>query len=201
MKEKPVLTTGDIAAHCHVAPETVVNWIKGGKLKAFATPGKHRRIYLDDFAAFLSANDMPPLHPQSSTRHRVLIVDDEPGIVQLITDILQRTRGYQLATATNGFAAGIQLMKFRPDLVVLDLKMPHLDGFKVCQMIKDEPETRHIAVLVLTAYANDENVQRALQCGADYCMSKPFKPLELAQQVDNLIVASQEAIATVPLTA
>ncbi|MGY8824621.1 MAG: helix-turn-helix domain-containing protein [Candidatus Latescibacterota bacterium] len=78
---KKLLTTGDVASHCQVSYETVSNWIKGGKLKSHATPGRHRRISREDFIDFLSVHDMPPLDETPSTpeRRRLLLVDDEPA--------------------------------------------------------------------------------------------------------------------------
>lgn len=187
MSPQTTLTTGKMAAHCQVSAETVINWIKSGKLSAFTTPGGHRRVHIADFQSFLKIHGMPPLGEVSITRPRILIVDDEPGIVRLITKTLTHTGKYELATAADGFEAGIEFAKFRPHLVVLDLMMPHIDGFRVCRRIKSQPDTRNTLVLVITAYAQSENIQRSLDQGADDFMAKPFKPFDLAQKVEVLI--------------
>jgi len=194
MQRTATLTTGEVAAHCQVSTETVANWIKSGKLNAFSTPGRHRRILVDDFKAFLQTHNMPPWEEGPPPKPRILIVDDEPGIVQLITQVLSRTGPYELAAAADGFDAGLQLTTFGPDLVVLDLMMPNIDGFEVCRRIKSHPDTQHIAVLVVTAYAQDENIQKALECGADYCMSKPFDPFELVKRIDALIQRKHQSL-------
>tara|TARA_Y100000588_G_scaffold366863_1_gene433012 strand:+ start:256 stop:864 length:609 start_codon:yes stop_codon:yes gene_type:complete len=193
-KKKHILTTGDIAEHCQVSYETVVNWIKAAKLKAHATPGGHKRVHLDDFQNFLKTHDMLPFeqeHPASHTP-RILVVDDEPDVVDLVLDILRRQNAYELASAADGFEAGIQVARYQPDLIVLDLMMPHLNGFKVCQLIKNNPETQHIAILVITAYASHENVSRALGCGADRYMTKPFQTTDLADVVKELLAKQQQ---------
>lgn len=198
MKTPTALTTGDIAAHCHVCYETVANWIKSGRLRAYSTPGGHRRVRRRDFEQFLRDHEMPPLEdvvdasPQALTplprKHRLLIVDDEPTIVQLIADTFDLTSDqYELATAGDGFEAGLLMGRFNPDLVILDLMMPKIDGFKVCQTIKGDPDTQDIIILIVTGFAQEDNIQRARTCGADDWMSKPFSPPKLKERVDRLL--------------
>ncbi len=200
MDPKPVLTTGDVASHCHVSQETVANWIKSGQLKAYKTPGRHRRIRLGDFREFLVEHGMPPLDMSSDLPHRprVLVVDDDDAVVKLIVRLLEKEGRYDMATAADGFEAGIQIARFRPDLVILDLMMPHLDGFKVCSSIRSEPETSELAVLVVTGYDDDENLQRAREAGADYCMTKPLSMEALSKKVGELLASRVRA--TVPST-
>ena len=198
---KKVLTTGEVAAHCHVTPETVTNWVKSGKLRAYATPGRHRRIHVQDFRTFLEDFNMPPLEEEPAACRRVLIVDDEPQVARLVSDVLSQTGQYELERASDGFEAGLWLVRFSPDLIILDLMMPHLDGFKVCRMVRENPETRHIAILVLTAYAQGENIRRAQECGADYCMAKPFKTSELIGKVAELVHRKDERASRIPATA
>ena len=201
MKRKTVLSTGQVAAHCQVSYETVANWIKSGKLKSYTTPGRHHRIHLSDFRAFLNEHDMPPFEEEIAAKQRILVVDDEPNMVRLITNILSTTHKYDLDTAHDGFEAGIQILKFRPDLVILDLMMPNIDGFKVCKKIKSTPETKHILVLVVTGYATDENLQKAQEYGADYCMAKPIKMDGLIEKVEDLLEQRHKTTRSIPLTA
>lgn len=186
MKKAGLMTAGEVAAHCHVSYQAVKQWVTSGKLKAYFTPGRHRRIRVEDFREFLQKYDMPPLEETSASKRRVLIVDDDPAIVHLLTRFFGKMGEYDLATAEDGFDAGIQMTSFRPDLVVLDLMMPNLDGFTVCRKIKSAPATRDIQVLVITGYCTGENVQKALKCGADDCLAKPFKMGELKKRVEGL---------------
>jgi excisionase family DNA binding protein len=201
MDPKPVLTTGDVASHCHVAQETVANWIKGGQLKAYKTPGRHRRIRLGDFREFLVEHGMPPLGAASDLpqQNRILVVDDDPAVVRLIVRLLEKNGRYETATAADGFEAGIQIARFKPDLVILDLMMPHLDGFKVCSSIRSAPETSELAVLVVTGYHDDENLDRAREAGADYCMTKPLSMEALSKRVHELLESRvQTTVASTP---
>lgn len=203
---KKILTTGDVATHCQVSYETVANWIKSNKLKSYQTPGRHHRIRLEDFMDFLSQHGMPPLAESVLTtdpaQRRILVVDDEPGIRKLITRSFERKNAaHVLCTAADGFEAGLQVVKFRPDLIILDLMMPNIDGFRVCQLVRANPETRHIGILVITGYAAEENVKRAMECGADSWMAKPFDPGELIEQVESILEVSDKRAKNISLTA
>ncbi|MGY8824622.1 MAG: response regulator transcription factor [Candidatus Latescibacterota bacterium] len=96
---------------------------------------------------------------------------------------------YELCTANDGFEAGLQMARFRPDLVVLDLMMPHVDGFRVCKLIRSNPQMRDTGILVVTGYASDENITKAMDQGADSWLAKPFEPAELARQVEQILTA------------
>ncbi|MCC7261104.1 MAG: response regulator [Candidatus Latescibacteria bacterium] len=185
MRDQTLLTTGEIAAHCRVSYEAVSKWIKSGKLKAFTTPGRHHRVRRIDFEAFLAEYNLPPLAGSASQR-KVLIVDDDPAILRLLSSFFAKENRYEIATATDGFEAGIQIAGNCPDLVILDLMMPNIDGFKVCQGIKENPLTRHVLVVVLTGYATPENVRRALECGANCCLEKPVSLADLGAQLAEL---------------
>ena len=191
MKSKAVLTTGDVASHCHVSYQTVHHWIKAGKLEAYATPGRHQRITPVDFREFLRKYDMPPFHERASESgsalRKVLVVDDDLDVAKVIFNALAQTGIYELASAANGFNAGLEVARFRPDLVLLDLMMPHVDGFEVCHTIKSAPDTEHILVLVVTAYTEERFISRALECGADGWLAKPFKMAQLLKDVDALL--------------
>lgn len=190
MRKRTAVTTGEIAAHCHVTPDAVIYWVKTGKLKAQTTPGGHRRIPLEELRAFLQAYNLPPFEENVPAKKKILIVDDEPDVIRALTRLLGKAEKYELVAAKDGFEAGIQLMTFCPDLVVLDLMMPQLDGFQICRRIKSTPVTKHIKVLVLTGYSTDENMSKALECGADYCMAKPIRGDELREKVEELIAGT-----------
>lgn len=174
MKSERLLTTGEVAAHCRVSYETVNNWIKSGKLVAYITPGKHHRIPIDGFREFLQQHNWPPFDEVPVPKPRVLVVDDDQRVLKGILRNLNRSGDYDLASAADGFDAGLQIAKFKPDLVILDLMMPRVDGFELCQKIKSSPETRRTKVLVITGHSSEENLQQALAAGADAFLTKPF---------------------------
>ncbi len=185
------LTTGEVAKHCQVSPVTVLRWIKDGKLPAHTTPGGRYRVGARDLLAFLAEHSMPvdtELRGRPSDVKRILVVDDEELIVETIVRNLRRSGWkFEFATALNGFEAGRQLGLFSPDLIVLDLKMPGVDGFEVCRRVKGDPKTQHIKILVVTGFASPGQLQRAREAGADDCLPKPFTGADLRQKVGDLL--------------
>src|SRR5687768_514058 len=129
---KKPYTTYEIAEFCEVTMKAVTQWIDQGKLPAYRTPGGHRRIRPSDFVAFLKRYQMPvPEALQSLEKPRVLIVDDDKIIVALVKRILAKIgRPLTIDVAYDGFEAGQKVASFLPDLVLLDLKLPGLDGFQ-----------------------------------------------------------------------
>lgn len=185
------LTTGDIADYCQVSRVTVFQWIKKQQLPAFSTPGGHYRVKLSDFRRFLKKYGMP-VDPAffNQYKERVLIVDDDQQVVDLITRALQTSEEgeeYELETASDGFEAGLKIASFKPHLIILDLMMPGLDGFKVCEQVKSDPETEHIKILIVTAYGSEDNIKRVLQLGANDYLIKPLDVEELRKRVKKLL--------------
>lgn len=186
MRHKTLLTTGEVAAHCAVSYEAVNNWIRGGRLKAYTTPGGHYRIRLDDFETFLAASGLPPFEEGSSHKRKLLVVDDQAEIVAAVMSFFRETGGYEVATASNGYEAGIQVVTFDPDLVMSDLMLPCMNGLEVCQTIKTTPATQHILVLAITGYPDEYPREQAVACGADGYLVKPFTMEVLKQHVEAL---------------
>jgi len=186
-----VLTTGEIADYCQVSRVTVFQWIKKQQIPAFSTPGGHYRVKLSDFRNFLEKYDMP-VDPTffNQDKERILVVDDDTQVVDFIIRVLQADEGKQrreLETAADGFEAGLKIASFKPHLVVLDLMMPGLDGFKACEQVKSNPETKNIKVLIVTAFGSVENIERALRLGADGYLVKPLNVEELQEKVRDLL--------------
>lgn len=188
---KPVLTTGDVARYCHVSITTVFKWIKKGYLPAYTTPGGHHRILPSEFRAFLERNRMPineAFFSEDEAESRILIVDDEPQVVQLITQVLSHDdERFEIASTSNAFEAGMLLTSFQPHLVILDLMMPGVNGFQICERIRANPDMADIKILVVTAFADRENVERILALGADDYMGKPLNTEEFLEKVGRLV--------------
>ena len=119
---------------------------------------------------------------------RVLIIDDEPTIVEVVVRAVQQLgESVEVATAGDGFEAGLQIATFKPDLLILDLMMPQIDGFEVCRVVRRSPTTAHIKILIVTAYGIHENIERALESGADDFMHKPLNITSLIAKVGSLL--------------
>jgi excisionase family DNA binding protein len=189
MRRKSVFTTFETAKLCHVSPLSIINWVNAGRLPAFRTPGGHRRIRREDLVRFMrdSGIPLPEELREGSGRPKVLVVDDEADIREVISEHLA-TRGtpYEVLTAADGFEAGRLVATFRPDVVLLDLKMPGLDGFQICRTIKADPESASTVVIAMTGYYSPETEARILECGAIRCFAKPVEPSTLSAFIDSV---------------
>lgn len=116
----------------------------------------------------------------------ILIVDDEPNVL-ISLEFLMKREGYEVGVATDGEAALDALAATRPDLVILDIMLPRLNGFEVCQRIRGEPRWEGIKVLMLTAKGRDTEVAKGMRLGADAYVTKPFSTKDLVAQVKSLL--------------
>lgn len=121
---------------------------------------------------------------------RILIVDDEPNIV-ISLEYLMKREGYETAVAADGEAAIASLSEKPPDLVVLDVMLPKLNGFEVCRQIRADPRWRGVRVLMLTARGRDTEVAKGLGVGADAYVTKPFSTKDLVALVKHLLPAAE----------
>ena len=138
--ERRYLTTGDVVKECGVSPASVKKWIGQAKLRALRTPGRHFRIPVEEFQRFRGAYRFPA-EPEHAPR--ILVVDDSPIVVDFVMDTLRDVLpGSELEDASNGYEGLLKVGTFCPDLLVLDLRMPGLDGLEVCRRIKANPATR-----------------------------------------------------------
>jgi len=174
-----VLTVYQASKYCSVSPKTISNWIDEGHINAFRTVGGHRRIKKEDLDAFLRRQGMPiPEEFEKGDRKKILVIDDDKLIVETIVRSLEEEpRNYEIISASDGFEAGLQVNHFKPDLMILDIMMPDIDGYEVCRKVKGDPATSHIKIIVVSAYLDDESYEKMKANGADICFSKPL-PLE-----------------------
>lgn len=188
-QERTIFTTHEVAAVLQVNFTTVIDWVDKDFLKAYKTPGGHRRIRRADLLAFLETHKMPvPMELVRPHGTRVLIVDDELDVRKFLQRAI-KAAGFLCAveTAEDGFEAGKKVLAFLPDLVVLDLNLPGIDGFKVCHNIKSDLATKHIKVLVITGLAGHDIKEKALKAGADGFMTKPVGIAKFQEETARLL--------------
>lgn len=123
--------------------------------------------------------------------HRILIVDDEPNIV-LALEFLMQKEGYEVRIAEDGEIALKEMLSFKPDLVILDVMMPKVDGFEVCQRIRTEQSNSEVIILMLTAKGREVEIEKGLQMGADLYVTKPFSTRELVQKVKETLTQKRQ---------
>ena len=177
------LTTRQAASHCRVSIPTLRRWIRAGDLGAHLTPGGHRRIDLPEFQRFLRAQGRPAYPVASGARARVLLVDDEPLVVQLLHDLL--ADGFVIETATDGYEALVKVGTFRPALIILDVVLAGLDGIEACRCLRRLPETRELRILGMTGHPS--MVPVLLGAGADACVTKPLDLDQVCHEIKRLL--------------
>ncbi len=184
-----VFTVYTASQYCKVSSQTIINWIDSGYIKAYKTPGGHRRINVKDLEAFMQKQGIPiPEIVEESGRKRILVVDDDPIIVESIVQSLEEDEhDYEVISASDGFEAGLQVNHFKPHLMILDIMMPDIKGHDVCKKIKSSEDTRHTKIIVLSAYLDEEKFNKMKEYGADACFSKPLPLSQLKTEVSRLL--------------
>lgn len=120
------------------------------------------------------------------SKKRILVVEDEESLLKL-ESILLTSKGYDVQGATNGQEALDMLSEAHPDLILLDIMLPNMDGFEVCRRIKENPETRHIPVIMLTAKKSREDMAKGHEVGADWYITKPFKSANVVETIQRFL--------------
>jgi len=174
LRSKQVFTTGEVAQICNVSQQTVIRCFDSGRLQGFRVPGsRFRRIPRDALLAFMKNNQIP-LDQLDSGRKRVLIVDDDEAIVEMFMDLLERDGRFEVRTASTGYDAGIVTEQFRPDVILLDFKLPDINGNVVCRTIRSNPNYEHMRIIVISGVADPDEVRELQAAGADEFIKKPF---------------------------
>jgi len=164
---------------------TVKNWIEAGQLEAFRTPGRHFRIKSAALDRFQAAFGFPA---DTEDRRRILVVDDQQDFVELALETLKELfPGARVEGAGGGYEALLRIGSFQPHLLILDLRMPGLDGFEVCRRVKEAPESKGTKILAMTGFVDDQAESLALACGADAFIGKPAGFETLGRQVEALL--------------
>lgn len=182
MIEKEAVSTMRAAKICGVHYTTIRRWVLEGSLPAYETPGGHLRVLREDIEDFIASRKRVGRGGREGAL-RVLVVDDDEAFRDSVVDFLGRDGAVEVREAEDGFAAGLLVADFDPDVMILDLLMPRLDGFETCKRLKDRKRSRNVRVLVLTGFATDENIRKAQACGADRCLAKPIDLDELKEAV------------------
>lgn len=193
-----LLKAREAAEYLNVSLATLDRMEKERKLTPFRTPGGHRRYSLAMLNEYLERSRQRSLSVRPSIRHarnvqgdkpqdgkvRILVVDRESDTVELIIRALREDGDvYEFASASNGYEVGVQVVAFKPDVIVLSIARPESDGFEVCKKIKGNPETEHIRVVGIVGFAGDSKVEDMLRCGADDCLIKPLQIEDLQRSV------------------
>ena len=189
MRRKAVYTTGEVAEICHLSQQTIIRCFDSGQVQGFRVPGsKFRRIPRAELIKFMKDNGIP-MDGIQDDKIRVLVVDDDPEIVELFVDVLDANGHFEVATAQTGYDAGVMTQQFHPDIVILDYKLPDINGNVVCKTIRENPDLAHIKILIISGAANPAEVDDLLKAGADEFIKKPFNIENVIERMTELLKA------------
>ena len=187
MTTKTVFTTGEAAKICKVSQQTIIRCFDNGTLKGFRVPGsRFRRIPRDQLYAFMKDNGIPTDALESGKR-KLLIVDDDEELVELMSEIFESDGRFDIKTANNGFDAGMLVREFRPDLVVLDVMLPDINGKEVCQRVRSDSSLEAVKILCISGMVEQDKIQELRESGANDFMNKPFTIDDLHRRCCHLL--------------
>jgi excisionase family DNA binding protein len=191
---KTVFTTGEAAKICKVSQQTIIRCFDSGQLKGFRVPGsRFRRIPRELLFSFMRENGIPTDALESGKR-KILVVDDDVELVELITDVLDRDGRFEVKSVNNGFDAGMMVKDYKPDLIVLDVMLPDINGREVCQRVRSDKSMDRVRIICISGMVEDDKVDELRQAGANDFMRKPFEVDRLIERICHFL--DIETVAT-----
>jgi len=187
VRHKAVFTTGEAATICRLSQQTIIRCFDNGQLEGFRVPGsRFRRIPRDKLLEFMKKNNIP-LDGLDDGKIRVLVVDDDPEIVELFVDVLKGDGRFEVATASTGYDAGVMTQQFLPDVVVLDYMLPDINGNIVCRTIRENPDLSSIRILIISGMVDRGEIDKLKEAGADDFIKKPFNIQNVMQRILEMV--------------
>jgi excisionase family DNA binding protein len=184
---KTVFTTGEAAKICKVSQQTIIRCFDSGQLKGFRVPGsRFRRIPRENLFAFMKDNQIPT-DALESGRRKILVVDDDLDLVELVTDVIERDGRFEVRTVNNGFDAGMMVKDYRPDLIVLDVMLPDINGKEVCQRVRSDKTMDDVKIVCISGMVEEDKIQDLMDSGANDFLRKPFMVDRLLERICQLL--------------
>jgi excisionase family DNA binding protein len=180
---KSYLTPNQVAELLMVTPAAVRQWTEKGELSALTTLGGHRRFLPADVDRFAEKHGLT-LNKAEEGLLRVLIVDDDEQFSGYLQQLLLEYADQVITdVAEDGFSAGIKMTEFKPQVVLLDLMMPNLNGFEACRLLRSTLGQGKVYIIAMTGYPTPENVKKIIAAGADVCLAKPIDSTVLLKHI------------------
>lgn len=184
---KTVFTTGEAAKICKVSQQTIIRCFDSGQLKGFRVPGsRFRRIPRDQLYAFMRDNGIPT-DALDDGKKKILIVDDDVDLVDLLVDHFERDGRFEVRSVNNGFGAGMMIKEFQPDMIVLDVMLPDINGMEVCSLVRRDKAMDSVQIICISGMVEADKIQQLRDAGANDFMQKPFDIDNLSQRVCQLL--------------
>ena len=185
--DKDVLTTGEVAKICNVAPRTVSKWFDSGALKGYRIPGsKDRRIPMAQLLRFMKEHGIP-FDGISGGKTRVLIVDDDEEILGILHKVLTEQANYEVRTATTAFEAGVECDRFKPHVMVLDVHLgdSNGDGREVVDFVRHDDDLQMTRIVAMSGKLTDGQLHSLRSLGFETALRKPFQVRQVVEAIEN----------------
>lgn len=184
--KQDILTTGEVAKICNVAPRTVSKWFDNGQLRGYRIPGsRDRRIPLDHLVRFMKAHGMP-VNGLETGQTRVLFVDADADLAELLRTVLTEQGGYDTRVAGSGFEAGAIVEQFLPHVILLETGTADINPEAIVRFLRAKPELQNTKLVAVDAAATPIEHQQWLQRGFDDCLAKPFEIRQIIELIERL---------------
>ncbi|MFC1793320.1 helix-turn-helix domain-containing protein [Planctomycetota bacterium] len=186
-KGKNVLTTGDVAKICHVAPRTVSKWFDNGQLRGYRIPGsKDRRIPVSELIRFMKIHNMPTSE-LAVGKIRVLIADSNVNTASALAEILRSKAEYEVQIVQSNFETGSVIQKFTPHVLLVNLMAEGINATAVCKGIRENEELRTIKIIALVNNLSDSESTALLQKGFDGYVPYSADAVEVIKRIEEAI--------------
>jgi len=175
-------TTGEVAKICGISQQTIIRCFDSGKIKGFKIAGSNfRRIPRESLIQFMRENNIPA--ENLAMRKKVLVVDDDVELLQVLDDFIEDDGRFELCTASTGFDAGVMTQKFRPDLILLDIMLPDINGLEVCRYVRNTEPFKHTKIIAISGMIEHDKINELYEAGVDYYIQKPFNLVDVRKKI------------------
>ena len=182
--EKDVLTTGEVAKICNVAPRTVSKWFDSGSLKGYRIPGsKDRRIPMPELVKFMQAHGIP-LDGLNTGRTRLLVVDGDSEVVDILYKVLAEQTSYEIETSTSVFEAGLTCERFKPHVLLLDVHLGDDDARKIAKLVHTSDSLQMTKIIAMSSKLTDSQAHALRSSGFEGFLRKPFQVRQVVEAIE-----------------
>lgn len=177
MRKKKTMRTGEAAEYLDVSKASITNWVRSGQLQAATTPGGHYLFTTTTLDAFARDRGMIPPTPgkSDSGNYKILVIDDDESFRAFVREALDAYTGYELKEAEDGMQGALLTGTWQPDMVIVDLRMPNMNGVEFCEFIKKDEEMSFVKIIVVSAHLAPEVREAVEILGVNAILDKPVR--------------------------
>ena len=188
MKKNKLLKTGEAADYLGVSRSSVTNWVRNNLLKSASTPGGHYLFSTEQLNNFAEERGIFIATTQNADRDiRILVIDDDQPFREFISEALGVYSGYEFKEAEDGMQGALLVGTWMPDLVIVDLRMPNMNGVDFCRLLKKDPKTSDLKIIIASAYLSPIVKKEIEKLGVDAVLEKPVRLASLVATISKLL--------------